>query len=166
MTVYTRPMMRDYQQALVAAISAELGGRGWTRKQLADASGITDQTLRRVMRLERDMNVAQLGAIVDALGVTHEYLAAEAEHWRSSSPGARSDLRRPTDPRGLIAWLIANPSQDDVLNDRLSEIGNQTGLSGNALAKLRDEVMNMRRRELDASLSALTPSPKRAPNSA
>src|SRR5690349_14385993 len=134
-----RVPMKDYQRALVAALMAELGGRGWSRKRLADESGLTDQTLRRVFRLERDMNVAQLAAMADALGVTIEHLAAEADRWSRELPATSSErpAQRPTDPRELIRWLMDNPSRDDVLLARFGEVESRTGVSGNALAGLR-----------------------------
>lgn len=153
----------SYQRAIVAALNAEIGARGWTRKYLGELAGIGEQTMMRIFRCERNMNVQQLGAMVDALGVTIEHLAAEADRWSRELPAMP---QRPTDPRALIEWLIANPSQDDVLNTRLGELESRTGLTGNALAKLRDQVETVRRTELKASLRALTPSTKRAPNSA
>lgn len=103
----------DYQRAIVAALNAEIGARGWTRKHLGELSGIGEQTMMRIFRCERNMNVQQLGAMADALGITIEHLAAEADRWSLELPGTRGDrpAPRPTDPRGLIEWLLANPSQ-------------------------------------------------------
>jgi hypothetical protein len=47
-----------------------IGARGWTRKHLGEESGIPEQTIMRIFRCERDMSVTQLGAMVDALGIT------------------------------------------------------------------------------------------------
>jgi transcriptional regulator with XRE-family HTH domain len=76
---------REYQRAVVAALNAELGARGWTRKHLGERAGITEQTMMRIFRCERDMNVEQLGAMLNALGVTAQYLAMEAERRRASN---------------------------------------------------------------------------------
>lgn len=154
----------DYQRAIVAALNAEIGARGWTRKYLGELAGINEQQMLRLFNCHRQLNVAQLGAMVDALGVTIEHIAAEADRWSRELPATRSDrpAPRPTDPRELLLWLIANPSQDDVLNGRLSEVESRTGLSGNALGKLRDQIRHTRRAELRRALAALAPSTKRA----
>jgi transcriptional regulator with XRE-family HTH domain len=156
----------DYQRAMVSALRAEIAARGWTRKELGERAGINEQTMLRTFLCKRAMNVAQLSAMADALGVTIEYLAGEADRWARDLPATRSDrpVHRPTDPRELIAWLIANPSQDDVLNTRLSEVERRTGLTGNALAQLRDQVTRSRRAELTKALRALPPSENRASN--
>src|SRR6478752_5381854 len=80
---------REYQRVLVAAIRAELGGRGWSRKQLAERSGITEQQMERIFNLKRDMNVAQFEQIADALGVEPDDLALEARRWRAGTTTAR-----------------------------------------------------------------------------
>jgi transcriptional regulator with XRE-family HTH domain len=73
-----------HQRLLVAAINAEIGGRGWTRKYLGEKSGISPQQMERIFNLKRQMTVQQWGAIADALGVTMDYLAAESRKWETT----------------------------------------------------------------------------------
>lgn len=153
-----------HQRAIVAALNAELGARGWTRKQLAQRTGIAEQTLMRLFLCRRPMRLDQLGAMIDALGITSEHLVSEAHRWSRALVQESERQPRPTDPRELLQWLIDNPNADDVLQARLSEATEKTGLSGNTLTELRDEVVTARRRDLERSLRALTPSPKRASN--
>src|SRR6478609_6046399 len=125
---------RQYQQALVAAIRSELGGRGWSRKQLAELSGITEQTMERIFNLKRDMSVRQVEQIAAALGVEPESLALEARRWRAGTSTGRlstgipasdyatwGSTHLPTDPRSLLRSLIDNPDMDDELTHRLEQ---------------------------------------------
>ncbi len=73
-----------HQRLLVAAINAEIGGRGWTRKYLGDKAGISAQQMERIFNLKRQMTVQQWGAIADALGVTMDYLAGESQKWATT----------------------------------------------------------------------------------
>jgi transcriptional regulator with XRE-family HTH domain len=73
---------REYQRSLVAAIDAEIGVRRWSRGHLADLAGINRQTMDRIFLLRRDMNVAQLSAIADALGIDPGVIALRAKEWR------------------------------------------------------------------------------------
>lgn len=70
---------RELQTAVVQAIRDELGARVWTRKALADRSGINEQTLGRVMACMRDMNLDQLDRVALALDVSPAYLLTEAQ---------------------------------------------------------------------------------------
>lgn len=158
--------MDDYshQRAIVAALNAEIGARGWTRKELGERAGIAEQTMLRLFLCRRPMRVDQLGAMVDALGVSIEHVVSEANRWERELPVTPSaqPSQRPTDPRELIAWLIDNPKADDVLTTRLGEVEQRTGLTGNALRAIRDQIGRARRTELQQALRALPPSENRA----
>jgi transcriptional regulator with XRE-family HTH domain len=78
---------RDYQLFIVQAINAERAAQGLTAKALQEKSGIPDKTFRRAMACERDLDVAQLGKIADALGVLPSDLALEGERRRKRSTG-------------------------------------------------------------------------------
>jgi transcriptional regulator with XRE-family HTH domain len=77
---------RGYQRLLIAAIDAEMGVRRLSRARLAKMAGIPTVSMDRYFNLGRDMNVSQLGAIADALGVTPEYLVGKAAEYRGNLP--------------------------------------------------------------------------------
>ena len=144
---------RDLQRSIAAAVNAELGGRGWTRKYLAAQAGITEQTMERIMNLKRDMDVAQLGSIADALGVTTEHLMAEARRWRE-----RTSV--PTDSReraSLLNYLLNSPQQDEELVRRLGALESQMGVSGVGVQRLAAKIRHDRKAELTEMLHALAP---------
>jgi transcriptional regulator with XRE-family HTH domain len=164
----TQPDDRRYQQALVAAIRAELGGRGWSRKQLAERSGITEQQMERIFNLKRDMNVAQFEQIADALGVAPDDLAVEARRWRTggtSTSRIPMDLPRlPTDPRLLLQALIDNPDMDDELAHRLDQAAAHVGGKSYRSKQLAAEIRQLRRAELERALNDLPPTTARVVN--
>jgi lambda repressor-like predicted transcriptional regulator len=77
---------RTYQAALIAAINAEMGGLGLSRRQMLARAGLSENTMERVFRLQRDLNVTQIEAMANAMGVTPEYIAARAAEWRTKGP--------------------------------------------------------------------------------
>jgi transcriptional regulator with XRE-family HTH domain len=160
----THPDERRYQRSLVAAIRAELGGRGWSRKELAERSGITEQQMERLFNLKRDMNVAQLEQIASALGVEPDDLALEARRWRGTSTGHLSPGIRQSgaDPRTLLQHLLDNPDNDDVLVARLAESRKHLGDKSLRAKRLADEIRQVRSEELSRALASLPPSENRA----
>lgn len=147
-----------HQRVLVAAINAEIGGRGWTRKYLGERAGISPQQMERIFNLKRPMNVEQWGAIADALGVTMDYLAGEANRWQDALPRSSAPAPSPeggVDPRSLLLQLLAEPSSDAELVSRLSEAAALPGVTGNRLKRLQDEIRHTRKGELQRALDAL-----------
>lgn len=111
---------REYQRTLVAAINAELGGLGWTRKQLADEIGISEQSLMRYFNLKRDMNIEQFAQIAGVLGVTPEYLVDKARVW--------SERTTPDDLVDASPQLTAR--QKASLRDEIAEEVTKRGNNG------------------------------------
>jgi lambda repressor-like predicted transcriptional regulator len=142
---------RDYQRALIEELDAEMGRRRISRRELSRLSGIHRVTLDRIFTLQRDLNVAQWAAIAQALGIDPSELAARAS--ASSVTPPKSD-----DPRTLIAWLLANPGQDEELNNRLSEAVSSGEFRGSALTQIQETIRDVRRNELVNALAALPPS--------
>lgn len=154
-----------YQRAVAAAVNAEIGGRGWTRKHLAAVSGISEQQMERILNLKRQMNVQQLGQIIDALGVTPEYLAAEVNTWRRRQAGLPVEPitygpqvpLSAVDLRATIRDLLAQPDSDGELSRRLVDIELRTGVKGRRLERLLAQVRQSRQEELTRALAALPP---------
>jgi transcriptional regulator with XRE-family HTH domain len=158
---------RTYQGALVAAIKAEIGGRGWSRKELAQRSGITEQTMERIFNLKRDMNVTQLEQIAGALGIEPDDLAIEARRWRAGTSTGRIPPGLPrmsVDPRSLLQHLLDNPDNDDVLLTRLADARQHIGDKSSRAKRLADEIRQLRSAELERALSDLPPAAARAVN--
>jgi len=65
-------------QAVAAAIAAELRPRGITLRALAEATDIPERTLSRYLKGERPITVGQLIRFAESLGVTVDYLLKEA----------------------------------------------------------------------------------------
>jgi transcriptional regulator with XRE-family HTH domain len=83
--------MRETQEWIAQAINAERAARGMTIKALATASGVPERSLIRVLKCERDLNVAQLAKLAAALGVLPSYLQLEAERrYARATPEARA----------------------------------------------------------------------------
>lgn len=148
---------RSYQRLLIDQANAEMGRQRVSRRELARMIGIHRNTLDRIFTCERDMNVAQWDAIAHALGFDPGELAARASRASVTPPKGE-------DPRTIIAWLIANPSQDEELNNRLSEADATPELRGSALVQIRETIRDVRRAELERALAALPPSPKQGGN--
>lgn len=142
---------RDYQRALIEELDAEMGRRRISRRELSRLSGIHRVTLDRIFTLQRDLNVAQWAAIAHALGIDPSELAARASASSVTPPKGE-------DPRTLIAWLLANPGQDEELNDRLSEAVASGDFRGSALTQIQETIRDVRRNELVNALAALPPS--------
>lgn len=83
---------RGYQAAIIAAINAELGGRGISRSGMLKAAGLSTDTMQRVFRMERDLKVDQIDKMARALGITPEYLMERASEWRKKNAAAEDVL--------------------------------------------------------------------------
>jgi transcriptional regulator with XRE-family HTH domain len=160
--IQTGTSEREYQRALVAAIKSEIGGRGWSRKHLAELSGITEQQMERIFNLKRDMSVAQLDAIAGALGVEPDDLAMAARRWRDPHVTTNTIGQSGTDPRTLIRELLDNPDKDTELLDRLAEAAQHLGDKSARAKRLAQEIRNTRRDELAHALASLPPAEQRA----
>lgn len=145
---------REYQRSLVRAINAELGALGWSRSRLARESGLNPQQLDRIFNLRRDLNVTQLDRIIRALGVTPDYLTAQARRWdqRATTPVGRPVTRL---TRAELLGLLASPSSDETLQTRLGNVGLGSGDHGKDLEALRTAIQQLRRDELLALLGDL-----------
>lgn len=66
-------------EALAATIRAERAAHSITQQQLADAAGMTNVTMGRVLRGEREITTEYLVKIAGALGVKVSYLMLQAE---------------------------------------------------------------------------------------
>jgi transcriptional regulator with XRE-family HTH domain len=162
---------RDYQTVVAAALTAEIAGRGWTRKDLAERAGIEVGTLGRYFRGQRDMNVAHLEALASALGWSIPKLISEVENWRAGHPEGHSSAPisyasdeeyhpkgggySGDDIRAHIVHLLANPNSDTELLRRLDIASSQSGVKGRKLSALLAEVRSLRRGELERALRAL-----------
>jgi hypothetical protein len=96
-------------------------------------------------------NTDYIEAVAVAFGLRVSELIALAE--RSGVTPPKSE-----DPRTLIAWLLANPSQDEELNNRLSEAVSSGEFRGSALTQIQETIRDVRRNELVNALAALPPS--------
>lgn len=65
--------------AVAATLRAERAVAGLTTLALAERSGVPERTLMRILAAERDISVAQVEKLADALGVTPIYVVTEAE---------------------------------------------------------------------------------------
>ena len=66
---------------------------GWTRQQLADATGIPYPTIAQIETAYRGVSPSRLGVIARVLGLDpkelYEVLASEGDGWRSAGPAVR-----------------------------------------------------------------------------
>jgi lambda repressor-like predicted transcriptional regulator len=153
---------RTYQAALIAAINAEMGGLGLSRRQMLARAGLSENTMERVFRLQRDLNVTQIEAMAEAMGVTPEHIARRASEWRGRADGddpatASVTSHLSEDPRTLIRYLMDHPDNDGTLQTRLGELRRESGASSRTLAAVEHEMVNNRRTELARALDALPP---------
>ena len=87
-----------YTAAVAEALRAERAAAGLSIRELADRAGMVAVTLQRVLKAERDINVAQLAALAPVLGMTPSTLLAEAERRMTAndSTAAGKGVRRET----------------------------------------------------------------------
>ena len=159
---YHPSMEKDwtYQAELIAAINAELGARGWSRRELLTRAGLSENTMERVFRLQRDLNVRQIEQMAAALGVAPEYIARQAAMRRGEvvPPSEHAGPPAGADVRTIILWLLEHPEDDAELTTRLGEAATQVDASGKQMARLFDTIREVRRAELMQALQALPPS--------
>lgn len=77
------PVEKDHSAGLNGAVAAVLRGEraatGLTLDQLAEKSGISLTSVQRFLQAKRDINVAVLAALAEALDTTPEAVVAAAQ---------------------------------------------------------------------------------------
>ncbi|MFF2054154.1 helix-turn-helix domain-containing protein [Leifsonia sp. NPDC058194] len=103
--------------ALAAEIRAERAAKGLTQKQLADISGINYETLKHVLKGDRDINVTQIAALADAFDIPARDLVdramARAERMSAGSTTSSTNEEK-KDPREMDADELDKLRQSDV----------------------------------------------------
>jgi transcriptional regulator with XRE-family HTH domain len=157
-----------YTVALAATLRAERARAGWTIEEMAERSGLNYETLRRMLRAERDISMDSLRRVSDALRVAPSYLLADAESRIGTGTSTRTPStdvpRLPTDPRELLRALLDNPDMDDELTHRLESTLRHVGDKSARGKQLAQTVRQLRREELEQALAQLQPSTDRASN--
>lgn len=69
----------DMNEAVASAINAERAIAKLTVRSLAEASGIPERSLMRVLQAERDIKISQVAQIASALGIYPHELIEHAE---------------------------------------------------------------------------------------
>lgn len=86
--------------AMAAQLRAEQKANGLTQEQLAAASGINYETLKRILKGTRDINVTQIVALADAFGMSPQKLVQlaserlERMNKQSLSEGVANNVTR------------------------------------------------------------------------
>lgn len=115
--------MDTFGKVIARLLNEQRLQKGITQTELSDATGISQSQISKQMRGTRDINIDELGAIADALGLHLVSLIQQAE--REMNPDSRDDLaaRRastpmsnPADiPLGAVAY--SGPDEDAERND-------------------------------------------------
>jgi transcriptional regulator with XRE-family HTH domain len=66
-------------RAMAAAIRAERSAAGLSQETLAKLSGVNYETLKRILKGDRDINITQISGIALAVGITPAQLVQRAE---------------------------------------------------------------------------------------
>lgn len=66
--------------AVAEQLRAERAVKQWTYKQLAEASGLTEQSVMRYLTGKREIPLPELAAMADGLGVTPVEMINRAVH--------------------------------------------------------------------------------------
>lgn len=145
------------QRQLIAALDAELGIRRWSRRHLAEVSGINRQTMDRIFTFQRDLNIEQLGKIAEALGVQPDDIMSAAITTGIDRAAGRISTGLPPkgDPRALLVYLLAHPTEDPELITRLDEARQHVGDTSGRAKRLADQIRATRSAELQRRLDAL-----------
>jgi transcriptional regulator with XRE-family HTH domain len=86
----------DLSRAIATALDSERRAAGWSLKDLADAVGVSEQTMGRYLtRMERDIPAGVLVSAVHAIGVPLAVIVDAAER-RVSNPPHKPHGERPT----------------------------------------------------------------------
>ncbi|WP_194852708.1 helix-turn-helix domain-containing protein [Nocardia sp. SYP-A9097] len=70
--------LHELNRAVGGELRAARGRRGWTRPELADASGLAVSTIQRFENGERSPDLTQLYTLCTALGVTPQEIVAKS----------------------------------------------------------------------------------------
>lgn len=101
-------------EAMAKAIASERAISGMTVKQLAEASGIPERTLMRMLQAERDIKVDQLALVAAAFDLPPHKLMARAEEIRERAGERGAVLSFPGRPSDDVDELITlNPAASD-----------------------------------------------------
>jgi transcriptional regulator with XRE-family HTH domain len=108
-------------RAMAAAIRAERSASGMSQEQFAVASGVNFETLKRILRGERDINITQISGIAAAVGISPAELVSRAE--------ARL--------RDMAAWVLSEDSSknDDITQKRLEKEAEARSMTIDQLAE-------------------------------
>jgi transcriptional regulator with XRE-family HTH domain len=136
-----------YTVALAATLRAECARAGWTIEEMAERSGLNYETLRRMLREERDISMDSLRRIANGLGVAPSSLMRDAE--------SRMDDPDDADPHGSVRSLIDHPESDPELLRRLGDIANLPGVGRSRRERLEIGIRQARADELQRLLAAL-----------
>ncbi|MFF2678068.1 helix-turn-helix domain-containing protein [Arthrobacter koreensis] len=83
----------EFASAVAATLRAERAARRWTYRELADAAGMTEQSVMRYLTGKRDLHMADLGSLADALGISPARIVQQAMERRESQPAAAGPER-------------------------------------------------------------------------
>jgi transcriptional regulator with XRE-family HTH domain len=76
----------DINEAVAAAIRAEMAAQRITWRELSAASGIPERTLARILKPEREIKIDAVFAIAEVLGVSAAYILGQAESMQRRPP--------------------------------------------------------------------------------
>lgn len=115
--------MNTFGKVIARLLNEQRLQKGITQTELSDATGISQSQISKQMRGTRDINIDELGAIADALGIHLVSLIQQAE--REMNPDSRDDLAarrsstRMSDPADIPLGAVAysGPDEDAERND-------------------------------------------------
>lgn len=116
--------MNTFGKVIARLLNEQRLQKGITQTELSNATGISQSQISKQMRGTRDINIDELGAIADALGIHLVSLIQQAE--REMNPDTRDDLasRRAGTPVSdvddsmpLSAVAYSGPDEDAERND-------------------------------------------------
>lgn len=120
--------MNTFGKVIARLLNEQRLQKGITQTELSDATGISQSQISKQMRGTRDINIDELGAIADALGIHLVSLIQQAE--REMNPATRAEeidelaARRAGTPVSdvddsmpLSAVAYSGPDEDAERND-------------------------------------------------
>jgi transcriptional regulator with XRE-family HTH domain len=115
------PYRTAYKKKLAKRVAAARLRAGLTQAQLAEASGVTDETISRIERGFYEPAVSTLFQLAEALDVSVDQLARDSEK-------ERGDARAPSATSPLVRRLRARidelaPAQQQLLLAMAEELG-------------------------------------------
>lgn len=115
--------MNTFGKVIARLLNEQRLQKGITQTELSDATGISQSQISKQMRGTRDINIDELGAIADALGLHLVELIRNAE--QEINPDTRNELEErrkkarmsdPADiPQGAVAY--SGPDEDAERDD-------------------------------------------------